>query len=333
MHERAKVTCKTLLTYVSVTKSKHYYTSSAFTYRFLQEMLSSGRIQYSSQIFFGALIIVICLLPRLLSWHLKFPTGQDTQSFPIIIAISSKEYLISLISSASMSFHVIVDIFGHSVFSKGNIYSYRNFYSKILIILFLVTPDLAQLFIVIPNLDFNSYFLFRFMRYLTFSMITFVYLTHCGGNIWSSHISLNGLFAIQIGFTIKYYSYFLDTKASSFLMVTSLGFQAIGTFLTAVCTYRWCKQLYQNIAESKKLTSDQYCCNIYLLGFWMVCTALWFQSCYFNFPTWYDINTSMAVGENCYFTVFYVLITVFEGHAVRMEALTSQVIRTSDMCI
>ena len=162
-------------------------------------------------------------------------------------------------------------------------------------------------------------------------MITFLYLTHCGGGVWRSHTLLYGLVGIQSGFVLKYYLYFQDANAFSSLVFIAIALQTVGLLLTALITYRWCTQIYQNIAEGKKLTSDEYCCNIYLLGFVIVGSALAFQSSYYRFPNWFDLNTSMAVGENCYFTVFYVLITVFEGHAVQMEAITSQVMRISEM--
>ena len=73
------------------------------------------------------------------------------------------------------------------------------------------------------------------------------------------------------------------------------------------------------------MTSDQYCCNIYLLGIWSLCIALWFQTTHNKFRHCFDQNTSMVVGENCYFTTCYILITVFEGHAVLIETITSQV--------
>ena len=302
-----------------------FETEVSSTFDILLLMMLPARKLFLAQLCCGFFSIFLCMMPHFLSWQLKFPEGQASEMYPIVKAICSKEYLLSLVSSASMSFHMIVDIFGHSLFSKGYIYSYRNFYSKILIILFLLTPDLVQLFIVIPNLDYYSFFLFRYIRYLTFCMVTFLYLTHCGGNIWRSYIPLNGLIAILSGFILKYYLYFLDTNSFSSLVPIALCLQAIGTLLTGLCTYRWCRKLYRNKAEGKRMTSDQYCCNIYLLGFWIVCIALWFQTIYNNFPIWYNTNTSMAVEENCFFTVYYILITVFEGHAVLMEAITSQV--------
>ena len=295
-------------------------------------MLSS-RILYLVQLLLGFVSIFLCFMPLFLSWHLKLPNGHSPESYPVVIAINSQEYLLSLVSSASMSFHVVIDIFGHSLFSKGYIFSYRNFYSKILIVLFLLTPDLGQLLVVIPNLDYNSFFLFRYTRYLALSTITFLYLTHCGGSIWRSSTLLKGLIPIYGGFILKYYLYFLDTHTFSSLVLVAVCLQAVGTFLIAICTYRWCRKLYRDNAEGKKMTSDQYCCNIYLLGFWIVCIALWFQAIYNHLPDWYDTNTSMAVEENCFFTVYYILITVFEGHAVQMVAITSQVMDTSEMRI
>jgi len=70
---------------------------------------------------------------------------------------------------------------------------------------------------------------------------------------------------------------------------------------------------------------------VYLLAFWLVAIALWVQMISNKFPNWYDLNSTMAVGENCMFTMYYILITVFEGHAVLMEVITSQV--TKDVII
>ena len=281
----------------------------------------------------GLISVSICLLPQILSWHLNFPAGRNSESFPINMTLRSNEYFISLVSCASMAVHTIVDIFGHSLFSKGYIYSYRNFYSKILIIIFFLTPDLVQMFIVIPNLDYESYFLFRYIRFVTFTSITFLYLALYGGMYWRSCALLTGLVAINSGFVTRYILYYFESTTFSSLVPIAVCLQAVGTLLIAICTYRWCMKLRANVAEGIRLTSDQYCCNIYLIAFWTVCFALWFQTTYNHFPDWFDLNTSMASGENCYFTIYYILITVFEGHAVRIEALKSQVLRISEMWI
>ena len=294
--------------------------------------LPNGYCIYVAHLASCLLTVLLCLIPHIFSWKLNYPIVASIDSFPILKALNSKEYLISLVSSTSMSVHMIVSIVGHSLLSKGYLYSYRNFYSKALLIITLLTPDLMQLFVVIPNSDFSMYVLFRYLRYFTFATITLLYLATCGGSIWKSMAPLNGLLVAYSGFIVKYYIYYLDDNESVGLLPLSLCLQGVGTALLALCTYRWCQQLYRNNAIGKKLTSDQYCCNVYLVAFWTVGIGLWVLATYNRFPDWYEVNTYQVVGENCLYTVYYILITVFEGHAVLMEAITSQVFRIPQLC-
>jgi len=157
-------------------------------------------------------------------------------------------------------------------------------------------------------------------------MFTFLYLAQCGGGIWRSNVPLIGVTFLYIGFIVKFYNCYVNLDDYTYLQPLSLCLQFFGTLLLAICSYLWCRELYRNKLAGKKLTSDQYCCNVYLLAFWIPAVALWIQMAYLNFPNWYDLNTTILVGENCIYSTYYILITVFEGHAVLMEAITSQVI-------
>ena len=182
-------------------------------------------------------------------------------------ALNSNENFIFLLSSSSMSVHMIVSIVGHSFLSKSYLCSYWNFYSKALVIATLLTLDLIQLFVVIPNSDFSMYVLIRFIRFFMFGMISLFYLAYCGWSIWNSYAPLNEIFVVYSGFAIKYFLNFIDAFEFSLLSPISLCLQIIGARIIRLRTYRWCVYLYRNKAEGKNITSDEYCCNVYLTGF------------------------------------------------------------------
>ena len=90
------------------------------------------------------------------------------------------------------------------------------FISKILIISFVLSPDLVQN--LAPNLHSKFYFLFRFMR--SWPLNTFFSLS---GMYWRSCTLLTGLITINSGIIKRYILYYLESDTFSSLVLVAVA--------------------------------------------------------------------------------------------------------------
>ena len=270
-----------------------------------------------------ASIISLCVIPSFFSFQFQSPPDLEIKSTPIFKAVHSNSYLISLISSASMSVHLLVDFVGHNFISREDIFSYRDSFSKLVILAFLLTPDLAQLFIVIPESNYVAYMLIRFIRYVSWMSATFGYLARYGGPIWCSKAVIFGLFLVDLAWILKFISFF-DVHLNS-LAIISNSLVAFGLIIFAVISYQYIRKQIIFFMKNIQISSDDYCCNVYLVAFWITCFGLAFQLMFNDFPHWYEVNTEMVVAETMLYTVYYVVITVFQGKAALVDAVASKV--------
>ena len=288
--------------------------------------------QASSNSFSAVLLIsftaftLLCIIPTTFSYQFQNPPDVEISDTPIYHAIHSNSYLISLISSASMSVHLIVDFVGHSIISQDEVFSYRDSFSKLVILAFLLTPDAAQLFLVIPQSNYVAFMLVRFGRYLSWISATFGYLSRYGGNLWGSALVLSGVCAVDIGFVLKFVSYF--NIHLSLVRIIGNSFLGIGILLFLIVTYQHIRQQINFYMKNIQMSSNDYCCNVYLVSFWFTCLGVSFLLIFYDFPDWYQINTNMVVSDTMMFTVYYVFITVFQGKAALVDAIASKVLNS-----
>jgi len=118
---------------------------------------------------------------------------------------------------------------------------------------------------------------------------------------------------------------FMIGKAFLYLSILSSFCLAIGTIVLLWKSMSWSKELLRNYFSGLSITTDEYCCNIYLIAFWM--TAIWFWSLTLlnRFRNWYQFDTNVSVQLNVIFSVYYILIAVFQRHAAIREAATYNV--------
>ena len=286
---------------------------------------------------FGALSIITlvsiiaCFLPFILDWKLQSTCdlGNAASQFPTCRAIYSNSYLMSLVASVSMSIHMLVDLLGHSFLSQISNFLYnRDSASNLLVLISLLVPDFVQIFYVIPYHDPLVFHLIHLLRNVMIFFATFGFLTKFGGNNWRTIGVIFAVIFVNIGLLLKFYGYFISGKSSSLLAIISSTFLIIGTFLLFVKTITWIADRTQQYRLGIRMTTDEYSCNIYLLAFWI--SDIWYlclilQS---NLQDWYNFNTSVSVQLNMLFSVYYILIAVFQRHAAIREAVTYSVSAT-----
>ena len=275
------------------------------------------------------LIVAIYLIPLCLRWQLPIPSDFQTKSMslPVLEALRSNEYLLSLVASASMSVHMLVDMVGHGILSnRTEFFNYRDSLSNLFILISLLVPDFIQLFLVIPYQDPLLFHVIHRVRNVLILFATFGFLVKLGGKMWRSIGVLLAILFANIGFIIKFYGFFV-TEASSYTRysVISAVFLAIGTILLFIRTLSWIKQMMILFRSGQNISSDEYCCNVYLTAFWMSTIWFWSLSLQNSFPNWYKFNTNSAIQLNVIFSAYYILIVVFQRHVAIREAVTYSV--------
>ena len=267
-------------------------------------------------------IVLLFTISTIHSFQFERPPNADLSAIAIVEAIRSNNYLISIISSIAMSVHLLFDFVGH-IFLYANELSYRDSFSKLVILSFLLVPDIAQLFFVIPDGNYFAYSLIRYIRIFCWISATFGYLAQYGGKFWNSTFVILGVITFDIGCLLKFSSYF----KISFSILRMIGNCCclMGILFFIIVTFQY---IYYEIIKHKKYThfnANIYCCNVYLIAFWTTCIGLCVLSVVNNFPDWYEMNTWKIIIETMLYTIYYILITVFQGKAALIDAISCKV--------
>ena len=272
--------------------------------------------------------VVMYLIPLSLNWKLPLPSDVRTQtsSLAVMDAIKSNAYLISLVSSASMSIHMLVDLFGHGMLSnRKEFFIYRDSLSNLIILISLLIPDFIQLTYVIPYHDPLAFHIVHRIRNVLILFATFGFLSIYGGKVWRSLGILIAIAFANIGFILKFYSYFMSQEYFLHLSIISACLLAIGTIVFFCQSITWIKGIVSLYRSQQKISTDEYCCNVYLIAFWMSTAWFWSLALQNGQRNWYEFTTNSAVQLNMIFAAYYILIAVFQRHAAIRDAVICNV--------
>ena len=268
---------------------------------------------------------IVCSIPFVLTW--KFSEVQDDLSTTaIIVAIGSSWYKFSLISSSSISIHMLVDYIGHFLFTKVRFWSFRDFGSNMIILIaFFLLPNLALLCYVIPYLDTMVFHGVQMYRFNIMIFSTLALLNYCGDHIWSKFIVMKISLSLTAGSILCFYSFFFTGKSFLVLRILSFFCYAIGTIIFSISFYRWIKHIISTLKLHNRINIDEYCCNIYLFSFLFTVLGISLLTFSSGVPNWYNYNLNYLVTETMFFSTFYVIIAVFQRGAIIGEMAVKNV--------
>ena len=288
--------------------------------------------------------IILCFIPVILAWKFPIPITDTTfENLPIIRGIKSLEYKMSLIASMSMSIHMLMDLVGHAILSRENIFSYRDFVANMILLICLLVPDLIQYFYIIPHVEYVMFHCIQYIRFILLSSATFGYLSEFGGKYWTTFEVVIVTFSIGCGSILRFYScYYTNNELIIFEVATFFSF-GIATIYIIISLNRWirevCLTTHDNRSNgggagggfylNKSLTFDQYCCNIYLFAGILTVSGLWILIIAFRMPLWYEYDNGFLASETMLFSMYYVIVTVFQGRVTIWKAAISKVLNSS----
>ena len=232
---------------------------------------------------------------------------------PVLAALQSKEYEITLVVSLSVSATMLFELL------------LRILNSNATIILSLAIPD----FLILSYVRRSSDLIFlNFMlraRILLFIWLVFVFIKKYGEDKWSKYSLLSSFGFLCIGRVLAYYREYFTNDLRDILALTGFISDSLTILIFIILSIMW----YQFLLKNRKIsiiTTNQYMCNVSVTAALAMLTGFYIRL--YSSPTtleWYNWNSN----ELCFFsimiTIFYSVLMVFQGRAFQLEMLQTKV--------
>jgi len=267
----------------------------------------------------GTLAIIIA--PLLVHWKMV----DSASSPPVLIALKSTEYQTSLIVSLSISTPMFLELLLR-IFMNAKV---EFVLPNAIILTALAIPDLIILTYVRIFLDLNALNYLLKARLLLFMWLACTFIKKCGGSRWSYYGLLMSFTFLCVGRILSFYKGYFSQEVHDVLNILGSisDLQAFVTFM--FMSVRWFHFIYKEI-KNNSMTNHQYLCNLYVTAVLITCSGL-----YINMNTspdavdWYNWDTNELIFSTLMFTIFYVIVILFEGRALQREMLQTKVCNQS----
>ena len=263
--------------------------------------------------------IVVILLPEAMKW--KMVALANEKSPPLLEALQSYEFQISLVVSLSLSapmfFELLLRICLHGKldFVLPNLLTLAT----------LALPDLINLCYVRISLDLISLNLIIQARFILFSSLAFAFINRYGGKRWSSK-SLSALFTIVcVGRILGVYKAYVHNILYDVLNIFGIISNSTVCLFFPIMSFNWYYYLFQQ-KSSVPISTDQYLCNIYVTAYLLTCCGI--AMILYILPGSSDLmmwNSTELTLHTLMYTVFYIIVIVFESRALQREMLQAKV--------
>ena len=275
--------------------------------------------------FLSIITLGICLIPVILNWDLD--AGQrDEFKLPIASSLLSKEFYTSLVVSLSISIPLIIELITRPIMiTKSSLFD-KVLFSNCIILLSLAIPDIIILFYVIPYRDLKILnFILRARLVVVFWSSFTVMLNYGGGVVLGQNKTLLCQVFVCSGRIIgNFRSHYVGFTYKA-LLYSGFTADALAFFVYTTLTYRWLTFVY-NDSKCKTQSADRYLCTVYV-----VATFVWWTGVLVTFymnpnsVEWSTSDSTKLTVHTLLYTVYYVLILVFEGKVLTREMLMARV--------
>ena len=286
----------------------------------------------NAQLFLGfvSILTLFCYcVPVMLQW--KLSKGADNETYPIRSAMNSSEFELSLVVSLSMSVPMIFELIVRILLNSRIKLSNRMIASNISILLSLIVPDTLILFYAIPHEDLNFVGFIIKARIICISWAALsLILQHCGSR-WSSKWSCIFHVLVCISSLPDVYNVYINFENLLLLQILFTVIQSLAVIISFLImvklSYNWYRYILSQ-STMKEISTDQYLCTVYISAF-IIC-GLGLYGNYFSHMSevqWYNFDKTNLVVHTLMFTVFYIIIVVFENRGLQREIVMTQVTR------
>ena len=198
-------------------------------------------------------------------------TSSVLNDSSISVTINSINYYVALTQGVSSSLIVLFALFSDNIIWRKisfiEVFKMPGSEYNFLMLTFLLAISLLSLFIVVPYKSYELLYVFSNLRVLCVIILTFSYLRTYVGGIWKSHMIVNAIVLVGIGHTIRISTIFLSTSIAKIINLLGLLIIIVAIIIFLYHTIKWCQSIWNMKYED--YTFEIYCCNIYLIFFWL----------------------------------------------------------------
>ena len=274
---------------------------------------------YVKLAFLAMITFVVILLPEAMNW--KMIDALLKESPPVLEALQSSEFQMSLVVSLSVSAPMFFELLLRMVLYGKLGYVLPN----LLTLATLALPDLLILSYVRASSDLISLNLIMQTRFILFSWLAFAFIKKYGGKKWSSKGLLALFILICAGRIFGVYKGYVNHRLYDVLNILGIICDSTVCLFFPIMSFNWYYYLL-NTTKSVAMSTNQYMCNIYVTAYFLTC----FGVCMilYTSPNTLDLmkwNANELTLHTLMYTVFYIIVIVFEGRVLQREMLQAKV--------
>ena len=273
------------------------------------------------------LTLVISGIPLVCRWDI--PVIINNETLVASHAFQSFEFFTSLVVSLSLSIPVIVEILIRCVMISDFSELKQAVAPNANLLFCIMVPDLVILFYVIPYQDLEIMQYIIHARIILIDWVCFSFLETNGGHVWTRVGTLIIVLSECISRATNVYICYFTGSITSFLSFISVISDNVSTIFFMIYIIKWIIYVI-NERKRKSLSKEDSLCNIYALALLVCCIGVGIN--YYihdNSLTVFDWDpTNLTVHTLC-FTVFYILVIVFEGRVAQRDMMKTKVNHTT----
>ena len=263
---------------------------------------------------------LVLLVPTLLEW--KMVNLEKGNSPPVLLALQSNEFQMSLVVSLSISVPMFFELLLR-VLSNAK---YDSVLPNIGILVTLAIPDFIILIYIRNSSNLYSLNYILKVRFILLTWLVLTFIKSYGGKMWSN-IGLVCLFLfVCVGRIATFYKVYVGHGLYDTLNTLGIISDAVAFLVLLLLSFKWYRIVFRCGAVAA-VTTQQYLCNIYLTAI-----LLSFSGIYINIYSspntldWYNWSSNELTIHILMYTLFYIIVIVFEKGVLQREMLKTKVI-------
>jgi len=266
----------------------------------------------------AAVSIILCIIPFVL--HSEF-SDRASNHAGILKAFDSVGLKVALGACISLSIPLLMEIVrdcGLAVTSRIK----NNILTNILLVWSLIIPDVILFVYVLPYRDFRLFICLNQGRLVALVSSIYAYLILFGGEFFQKKVHIFWYLLCVASSLLFLWEAFgspdpqeIKYMVSIFCMMLSMGMFAF----VAILWFR--DQAHKMSTEKRPFTTDEYCCSIYIISSIICFSGLILTWIIFGRPRFSHMNSAYLIVTNLLYAMFYVVISVFQGGAVRRDEI------------
>jgi len=274
----------------------------------------SKRLQHLLCYFLIALgAISLCGIPVFLKSDLDIQVIQ-----PIVTAINSIGFKYSLVAGIAAAAPVLIDFVTDELS-----WSSQGAGFNILNQLVLALPNIILLLDdIYSDGDGRLFMVLYHIRVSMIQLLFFAYLSYYGAEVWGNLSMLLSSLLFFIGSILRCFALNSLSSTSDNLNIWGTVLQSLCVLVLLIYSIIWVVKIRNE--PSSQFNLDRYCCNTYLICFWLMCVGLSILSGFKGVRRWYAFDGETLAIKNYIFTITIVAVAVVHGRATRRQRATAQ---------